>query len=477
MPKRLLLALPDALVARQLTRRVFEPAGYGVLLASNREEIQKTLRTRRTDLLFISDGLPDADPFQLAEELKLSHPTLPIVFLAKKSSREQLMRSIQLGFIDYLVMPVSKEAALEAARRGLDRKHRWDGWLKRETGRITGPLARRLSELESILEQVNDGVMLLDSENRILMVNPAMRRTFQLNSKSLQGKQAATVFANQEMLRLIADGDEETSHLEIQSPDGRTYDLRLSRIDEIGTVVSLHDISNLKQLDLLRKDFVNTVSHDLRSPLTAILGYVELIERAGPVTPQQSEFIKRVKSSVHTTTDLIDDLLNLGRVEVGLVDEMMPVDLKLVIAQALEGLQSQIQEKKQTLKLADTGAMAPVLGSRTQLGQVVNNLIGNAIKYTQPGGEVRVMLREEQNQVILHVADNGPGIPVEEQSKIFEKFYRASNTQAKEQGTGLGLAIVKTIVENHRGRIWVDSKVGEGSIFTVVLPVAKTPLA
>jgi two-component system NtrC family sensor kinase len=274
------------------------------------------------------------------------------------------------------------------------------------------------------------------------------------------------------MLRLMKEGNEDTAHMELQSPDGKVYDLRFSRIDEVGTVVSLHDISNLKQLDSLRKDFVNTVSHDLRSPLTAILGYVELIERAGPVTPQQSEFIKRVKSSVHTTTDLIDDLLNLGRVEVGLLDEMTPVDLKLVIAQSIEALQSAIQAKDQTLKFADAGVLSPVLGSRTQLGQVVNNLIGNASKYTQAGGEIRVMLREEQNQLILHVADNGPGVPVEEQSKIFERFYRASNS-GKEQGTGLGLAIVKTIVENHRGRIWVDSKVGEGSIFTVVLPVMK----
>lgn len=472
VPKRLLLALPDVVTSRQLSKKVFEPAGYGVIQVFDGGELRKTLRARRTDLLFLGDGLPGIKPFELAEELKGSHPTLPIVFLAKKASREQLMQSIQLGFVDCLTLPVAKNVALDAARRGLERKQRWDGWLRRETGRITGPLERRLSELESILEQVNDGVMLVDADNRILMVNPAMRATFGLNSQTLQGRHVDEIFDNKEMLRLIKDGADETTHMEIPSPDGRTFDLRFSRIPEIGTVVSLHDISNLKQLDLLRKDFVNTVSHDLRSPLTAILGYVELIERAGPVTPQQSEFIKRVKSSVHTTTDLIDDLLNLGRVEVGMIDELTPVDLKLVIAQSLEGLQSQIQEKHQTLKFVDSGAMSPVLGSRTQLSQVVNNLIGNASKYTPPGGEIRVMLREEQNQLILHIADTGPGVPVEEQGKIFEKFYRASNS-GKEQGTGLGLAIVQTIVENHRGRIWVDSKVGEGSIFTVVLPLAK----
>jgi PAS domain S-box-containing protein len=473
VPKRLLLALRDETLARHLAKRVFEPAGYGVTQVSTAGELHKALANRKLDLLFLGDGFEDIESLEFAEDLKRTHPTLPVVFLAKKASREALMRSIQLGFVDYLTLPVSKSVALDAARRGLERKQRWDGWLRRETGRITGPLERRLSELESILEQVNDGVMLLDTESRILMVNPAMRQTFGLDSKNLQGKSVDEVFHNKELLRLMEEGNEDTSHMELQSPDGKTYDLRFSRIDEIGTVVSLHDISSLKQLDSLRKDFVNTVSHDLRSPLTAILGYVELIERAGPVTPQQSEFIKRVKSSVHTTTDLIDDLLNLGRVEVGLIDEMTPVDLKLVIAQALETQQSAIQNKHQTLKFADSGALSPVLGSRTQLGQVVNNLIGNASKYTQAGGEIVVRVREEQNQIILHVADNGPGIPVEEQSKIFEKFYRASNMAGKEQGTGLGLAIVKTIVENHRGRIWVDSKVGEGSIFTVVLPVAK----
>jgi two-component system, OmpR family, phosphate regulon sensor histidine kinase PhoR len=235
----------------------------------------------------------------------------------------------------------------------------------------------------------------------------------------------------------------------------------------------LHDISYLKELDRLKGDFVNTVSHDLRSPLTAILGYVELIERAGKVNAQQLEFIKRVKTSVHTTTSLIDDLLKLARAEVGTLDEMTPVDVKLLVVNCLAAMQPEVQAKSQTVRLRRSGEMPHVIGSRTQLRQLVDNLIGNAIKYTPPGGQVRVMLREEQNQLILHVADDGPGIPLEDQTHIFEKFYRASNVDKDIQGTGLGLAIVKTIVDNHHGRIWVESKSGEGSVFTVVLPVVK----
>jgi signal transduction histidine kinase len=192
------------------------------------------------------------------------------------------------------------------------------------------------------------------------------------------------------------------------------------------------------------------------------------------VNAQQGEFIRRVKSSVHATTDLIDDLLNLGRVEVGALDELAPVNMQLVVVNVMNNLQPMVQAKGQTLHLGKTSNPPPVLGSRMQLGQLVDNLISNAVKYTPPNGQIRVTLRVEQKQLILRVSDNGPGIPLEEQGRIFEKFYRASNVGQDIQGTGLGLAIVKTIVDNHRGRIWVDSKPGEGSVFTVVLPVTDT---
>jgi two-component system NtrC family sensor kinase len=230
----------------------------------------------------------------------------------------------------------------------------------------------------------------------------------------------------------------------------------------------------LKEVDKLKGEFVNTVSHDLRSPLTAILGYVELIERAGKVNPQQAGFIQRVKSSVHATTNLIDDLLKLGRVEVGAPEELTAVNIKLLVVNVITALQPKVQEKGQTLHMAKTSQLHPVMGSRTQLNQVVDNLIGNAVKYTQPGGRVRVSLREQGKQLIFQVVDNGPGIPLDEQGRIFEKFYRASNVEDSQQGTGLGLAIVKSVVDNHRGRIWVDSKPGEGSVFTVVLPIEES---
>ncbi len=463
--------MADPVLAAQAAERVFVPAGYSVTQVHDAPALRAALRAGKLpDVIFITNPIPGENAFELAADLRAAHPTLPVVMLAKKTNTADLLRSMQAGFLDYLDLPLQRTAALSAVKRGLEQKKQWEGWLKRETGRITGTLNQRLSELEAILRQVNDGVLVVNQGNRILMMNQAFRQSFDLGDADFNGQDMEKTIASPALVEALkTEGDRH----ELQNPAGRVFNVRVSHIPEVGIVASLHDISYLKELDRLKGDFVNTVSHDLRSPLTAILGYVELIERAGSVNKQQAEFINRVKASVYTTTNLIDDLLKLGRVEVGTLDEVTPVNMKLLVANALSGFQPQVQEKGQTLHLRKTGELPPVLGSRTQLSQLVDNLIGNAVKYTPPGGQIRVLLREEQNQIILLVADTGPGIPLEEQSRIFDRFYRASNAPAEVPGTGLGLAIVKTIVDNHRGRIWVDSKPGEGAVFTVVLPVAK----
>ncbi len=463
--------MADPVLAAQAAEKVFIPEGYSVTQVHDAPALRAALRVGKLpDVIFITNPIPGENAFELAADLRAAHPTLPVVMLAKKTNTADLLRSMQSGFLDYLDLPLHRTAALSAVKRGLEQKRQWEGWLKRETGRITGSLNQRLSELEAILRQVNDGVLVVDEGNRILMMNQAFRQTFDLGDTDFNGQDLEKAIASPGLMEALkTEGDRH----ELQNPAGRVFNVRVSRIPEVGIVASLNDISYLKELDRLKGDFVNTVSHDLRSPLTAILGYVELIERAGSVNPQQAEFINRVKASVYTTTNLIDDLLKLGRVEVGALDEVKPVDMKLLVVNTLSSYQLQVKEKGQTLRMRKSSDLPPVMGSRVQLNQLVDNLIGNAVKYTPSGGQIRVMLREEHSQLILHVADNGPGIPLEEQGHIFEKFYRASNVPDGAVGTGLGLAIVKTIVDNHRGRIWVDSKPGAGAVFTVVLPLAK----
>jgi two-component system phosphate regulon sensor histidine kinase PhoR len=468
----LLLALADARERQRLADKVLEPAGYRVLTAGTCTETRQLMHDEDPPLLLLGDSFEDGEPLEMAEELRATHPNLPIVVLAGANDLDSVLRCMRLGAVDYLIAPYKKPDLLEAVGRALQHRRNWEQWVKKETGRLTGTLNKRLSELEAILKQVDNGVLVLDSTKRVMLVNPALRQAFGLGKGAVLGSTLEELFGGKEMLEAVVRRDEADEHVEVEGKDGRIYSLHTSRVPGVGIVVTLHDISYLKELDRLKGDFVNTVSHDLRSPLTAILGYVELIERAGEVNEQQAEFIKRVKTSVHSTTDLIGDLLNLGRMEVGLVEDVEQLHMDELVKTSIETMSSRAKAKKQNLRLSKPDKLSEVLGSRIQLRQVADNLIGNALKYTQEGGEIRVMLREEEGQVILHVADNGPGIPAGEQGKIFEKFYRASNVGDDVQGTGLGLAIVQTVVDNHRGRIWVDSKPGQGSVFTVVLPIA-----
>ena len=203
----------------------------------------------------------------------------------------------------------------------------------------------------------------------------------------------------------------------------------------------MQDITYLKELDRIKSDFVSTVSHDLRSPLTAILGYVELIDRVGAVNEQQKEFIHRVQISVQNITSLINDLLDLGRIEAGFDVRKEVVPFSAIISYAVDGLHGRATDKAQQLTVDVAEGLPQVLGNPVRLRQMINNLLGNAIKYTPPNGQVNVSARAEGGQIILQVKDNGPGIPPADQPYIFDKFYRASNAPLDTPGTGLGLAI------------------------------------
>jgi two-component system NtrC family sensor kinase len=329
-------------------------------------------------------------------------------------------------------------------------------------------------KLETILTHVEDAVIVVDREGRLVLANQTARAAFGVKETKPLGKPARDLFQHLDLLEILADEKRaRPSRTEITLEDGRVFNAQLTAIPDVGLAITMQDITHLKELDRIKSDFVSTVSHDLRSPLTAILGYVELIDRAGPVTEQQREFIRRVQFSVNNITSLINDLLDLGRIEAGFDSRKEIVPLGAIINYAIEGLRSRVTEKDQSLATDIAPGLPTVLGNPVRLRQLMGNLIGNAIKYTPAHGKIVVCGHAEAGQIIIQVTDNGPGIPATDQPYIFDKFYRASNVPMDTPGTGLGLAIVKSIVDNHQGRIWVDSSAGQGSTFTVVLPVTE----
>jgi signal transduction histidine kinase len=199
---------------------------------------------------------------------------------------------------------------------------------------------------------------------------------------------------------------------------------------------------------------------------------MELLERVGPLTPQQAEFVKRIERSMTTITDLIGDLLDIGRLEAGLDQETAPCQLEHIVMRGIEAVQMTAEEKHQTLSWNITPGLPSLMGNARRLEQVVTNLLNNAIKYTPDGGKIELTLKTAGAYLMLRVTDNGIGIPLENQPHVFEKFYRVQNeATADVGGTGLGLSIVKSVVERHGGRVWVESELGQGSTFTVLLPI------
>lgn len=328
------------------------------------------------------------------------------------------------------------------------------------------------SQLETILAQIENGVIVLDNKNRLILINQMAQNAIGIRHEQL-GEAVEDIFKDPKLLNLSHLPPDQSKREEIELRDGRVFHAQRTPIAGVGQAIVMQDITHLKELDRIKSDFVTTVSHDLRSPLTAILGYIELIGRAGEVNEQQREFITRIQNSVQHISYLISDLLDLGRIEAGLDTTKEYVDMSRITREVFESLEGAARAAKIDIQGDIQERMGMVFGDPVRLKQMLGNLIDNALKYAPIGGQVHLGARAEGDQVILTVSDNGPGIPLSDQPYLFNRFFRASNVPEDVSGTGLGLSIVKSILDNHNGRIWVESQLGEGTTFTVVFPMAK----
>jgi len=341
-----------------------------------------------------------------------------------------------------------------------------------ENARLYSHTDAERNKLDTILQETEDGVIVVDESDRLILINRSARNAFNLNGADPAGTAIQDVIHNHDVNELFnrTGGNTQRNRAEITLEDGRVLNAHVTLIAGVGRAVVLQDITHLKQLDKIKSEFVTTVSHDLRSPLTAIVGYVELLARVGPVNEQQTEFIRRIRVSLQAITTLISDLLDLGRIEAGFDTQKEPTNLPMLIRYAVDGLMAKAETKGQHLLIELPEVAPPVYGNPIRLRQMAANLVDNAIKYTPDGGMVKVQMQEAEDQEILMISDTGIGIPLADQPYVFDKFYRSSNVSQDIIGSGLGLSIVKSIVENHGGRIWVESQPGQGTRFTVVLP-------
>jgi signal transduction histidine kinase/HAMP domain-containing protein len=335
--------------------------------------------------------------------------------------------------------------------------------------------ARR--QLEAILNSTPDPVLVTDSHDRLLLANRAANQA--LGTPAHKGEHSTEKVVKQRaLLDLLQSSTREKQSAEIVLPDGRTYFATASSVvvegHSIGRVCILRDITHFKELDIMKSDFVATVSHDLRSPLTLMRGYATML-MVGEMNEQQQGYVKKIIIGVENMSRLVNNLLDLGRIEVGVGLQVEDVPVLDILERVTSTLQLQAAQKNISLNVELPKDMPNVIqADQALLHQAVYNLVENALKYTPDNGSVTITASTMDNSLIFSVADTGIGILPDDLPRLFEKFYRGSQREARAQhGTGLGLAIVHSIAERHGGKVWVDSKLGKGSIFHLQIPLVQ----
>ncbi len=346
-----------------------------------------------------------------------------------------------------------------------------------ENARLFGYVREERAKLEAIINGTGDAIIVTDNEERVLLMNPAARWAFTGGLEPEIGRPLREVVTYEELLTFWAGADSEPRSGEIPLPDERTLYASLTPIPGVGRIAVMQDITYLKKLDEMKSDFVSNVSHDLGSPLQIIQSSADLIPLFGELNEEQREALDKITTVVARMSELVRDLLDIGKIAAGVDMEMELCSLTSVTAVAVERLRAKAEAKGLTLTLDLPEDLPLIWGNRDRLDQVVTNLVDNAIKYTL-SGTIRVSAREEKGEVIVEVQDTGIGIALEDQGNLFQKFYRVRNAQTEGvEGTGLGLAIVRSIVERHSGRVGVESEPGRGSTFSFALPVASIQLS
>jgi len=344
-----------------------------------------------------------------------------------------------------------------------------------ENARLFSTVREEQAKLEAIINGTGDAIIVVDESGQVLLMNPAARRAFEVPPTASISAPLLDVVSHPALEDLWRQARWKRSPCsgEIPLTDGRTLLASLTPVSGVGWVMVMQDITTLKELDRMKSEFVSTVSHDLRSPLQAIQSSAELILRLGQVNEEQREAAQQIMSVVAQMSQLVQDLLDIGKIEAGVGMEMEPCDLEPIIRGAVAGLEHRVAQKGLALSVEIPSPLPRVMGNPARLAQVVQNLVDNAIKYT-PAGSVRVQASHQGGEVIVEVRDTGIGISPQDQKHIFEKFYRVSHAARMDiSGTGLGLAIVKSIIDHHGGRVWVESIPNEGSSFFFALPVLR----
>ena len=480
------LVVDDEKVIRDGCNRILSPEGFQVLTAENGQDALEVLDRQPTNVILCDLKMPVMGALEVLEEVGQRYPDIPVIIITGHGTVESAVDCMKKGAYDFITKPFRADHVVLVVKRALEKQtlERRTKQLQEERARSLYALATEQSRVRTIVGCMADGVLITTPDLEVVLHNPAATRLLESMPPENQGGALADYISDENLCKalrdLLANAKGEEEYIAQELILGQKYLRALSALvygperQVLGTVTVLHDITSFKELDEMKSNFVHQVSHELRSPLSAINQQhtVILDGLAGELTAKQRELLKRGQGRIQGLLDMINDLLDVARIESGHgVQQQVVLNLADILGETVALLESKAEERGLSLELNLPPELPLVQADARSMEEVFTNLISNAINYTPDGGTVTVSAISHGEYLELRVSDTGVGIAPEEIPKIFDKFYRVKHPETRQViGTGLGLSIVKGIIEAHRGSVEVESKPGVGTTFRVLLP-------
>ncbi len=486
-----IIVIDDEAIMRDGSSRILTKEDIEVVTAENGETGLDLVRESPNtfDVMLLDLMMPGMSGMEVLEHVREIAPSLLVIVVTGYATVDTAVEAMKKGAYDFIPKPFTPDQLRIVVHRALEKKALEEETkrLREEAEKSLKDVAKEKSKTHTIINSMTDGVLVVDKDRSVALLNPAATRFLSVAAEDVIGKPVdeIEVEALSEIIMDVLEREVESlsgvsREIQVRSGEKGVFlrchavPVRDEKGDLLGGVMVLQDITQLKELERMKADFVAMVTHELRAPVAAIEQQLTVILKglAGEINERQARMLRRAKERAKGLLDLVKDLLDLSKIEAGMqVQYMEPVDIGGLLTKVVDLMRPQAEQKGLTLEFEIENGLPSVNADAANMEGVFTNLISNAIKYTPEGGMVKVTGMKEGDYIRIDVEDTGIGISEKDLPRIFERFYRVKTEKTRQiVGTGLGLSIVKQVVDAHLGTIDVKSVENQGTHFTVKLP-------
>lgn len=470
-------------------QRLLTTEGYEVTTAENGTDGIKFGTETEFDLAIIDLKMPDVDGLEVLQRIKEKYPFTVCFIATAYASYETAVEATRLGAHSYIPKPFTPEELLSNLNEGYQSRLvnlEAEKWRKEREERLL-EVAFEKTRLNTIINSITDGVLVINKEGIAVLFNPSALRFLELNKLSVEEYILDKLRPEIQDLyyKLIIDtsAEHKSYTIQVELKPNREFFIEVTASavrhpgeNIAGVVFVFKDITELKKIEFVKSQFVSMVSHELKAPIAAVYGFLKLFndDSIKLTTEQRKEYENRAMIRLDGLLKMVNDLLDISRMELKAVHrEIKKVCLHEIISSILELFQIDINKKSLQVVFDKDNTSHCIDADSDEISRLFTNLISNAIKYNREQGIINIKLNQADNYLVTEIKDSGIGLKPEDKKKLFTEFFRVKNEKTKNiSGTGLGLSIVKRIVDSYSGKIEVESEYGEGTTFKIFIPIS-----